>query len=1319
MYTIVIPTYNHCDDFLKPCLESIIKFTSDFEVIVVANGCVDNTREYLNKLCLADSRFKMIWSDEGLGYTKATNLGIKAATKEYIILLNNDTVLLEQPVDTWVNMLVEPFKNDKQAGITGPVKFSWQCGGLQREAMAFWLVMIKREVFNTIGILDEIFSPGMGEDGDFCIRAVESGYKLISVPNDVTGGFESGIVNFGFPIWHAGNGTFADQVETKNEIIARNNIILSDMFGIGDYFTPSGYKTNSVKFFDDTPNNDGFQREVYQKARQIAFQSGYMKILDIGCGSAFKLKTYFEGFNTIGVDLPETVAWLKDKYPNDKWVSLDLSKNELHWQLIQEFDLVICSDVIEHIVDPDYLIRLLQKLKYKKLVISTPDRFLIEQRGASRLGPPQNPHHVREWNKREFARYLENSGFTIEEHYISNIEQVTQVAVCSLRPIEISIVMPTYNHFDDAFKPGIDALLAVTNLSNKEVIVVANGCKPDDMTRTYLEKLGGRIRYIWIKEPAGYIGAVNDGIDASLGKYIVLIDNDSHLMSQQPDQWIHILQKPFFDFPDVGATSPFANEYEDMGFVLHSGCTMYDAKLLRDIGKFDQIYMPGYFSDSDVAMKIWKAGYRCVEVPNDRADKNYEGGMFSINFPVVHTGQVQTMDKNADIEILKKNREILYSRYGKKNMTEFKKEDSLGAKSNKEIREYLTLIGDHEEAKFFKPRYSIIIPTYNHREDLLQPCLESIVKYSNMADIEVIVVANGCTDDTKAYCESLDYVQLIWRDEPIGYTAATNLGIKASIGDFVLLLNNDTELLPQTHNQWLDMIVAPFSDPEVGLSGPLMLHDDYADFDVIIFFCAMIRREVFDKIGILDEIFSPGGGEDIDFAVRASQAGYKIVATTPTTFSSTNVGGVPIWHKDNQTFKAIPEYTNHIVKRNGLINCKRYNKNIKLNLGSGGVPYKGYLSVDKYDKRAHVDMDITKLDFDDNSVTEILASHVFEHLNPYHSIAILQDWLRVLKPGGKLIMEMPDIEGLCKRFVTASTGERYGILNAIYGSVNTTDVGGPDNITSPHLFGWWRQSLWDHLSNAGFTDIQFMEEQIPHPETNLRVEAKKPGGAPVYKIDRESLKAQEPHTYTELFEVDSYKLVDSEIRGKIVIDVGANLGMFSLRCVELGARLIYAIEAQPIIYQLGLLNNIKNFPMIVALNAAVWDKDGETVTILNEHVGSKVKTSGEGEKVNTITLKSLVENVPDTDMVLKLDCEGSEFNILMGSELSIIRKFAVIHIEVHGDTNENPAFKDVKVVHDRLTEFGYKMISMMPVMWYGTDGETKEIGVYVEKWVRV
>lgn len=1052
-YSIVIPTYNHCSDLLKPCLESIAKYTdlSTAEVIVVANGCVDDTREYVESL---GGSFKLVWVDGAVGYTKATNLGIDASRGEYVVLLNNDTVLLPQPVNHWLQLLEEPFTKDGKIGITGPMKFSWDCGGIQREAMAFWLVMVPRKLFGALGPLDEIFSPGMGEDGDFSIRAVEAGYKLVSVPHDQSFEFSKGPSSTPFPIWHKGNGTFGDDDAAKNAAIMRNNKILNYRWGME-----------------------------------------------------------------------------------------------------------------------------------------------------------------------------------------------------SKKQIDITIIMPTAHNFEKALKPGLEALLAYTDLGNKEIIVVANGAPP--AARQLLNEHSDRISYIWSDEATGVVKAYNAGIERSRGKWIVLIDDDSHLMPQAVDTWINILQKPFLTEERVGASGPFAHQYEDLGFILHSGCTMYDGDLLRKL-KFDEAYNPGYFSDPDVSMRIWREGYRCVEVPEHNPNKPYVNNTFVVQFPVVHLGTVQTMDKNRDIEILKRNRDLLYMRHSRKSITPSLKEmfdyycekvidlnehmptlrryaqecdhitefgtrfvvstygfmagkpkklitydivphpniwkaDHIAKENNIEFafmerntleveieptdllfidtahnyrqikgelalhaskaRKYIIChdtvsFGYHDEdgspgglmpaiTEFLEansqwrvkenytncngllvmeriapdpitvnvlgagaPKYSIVIPTYNHCEDLLKPCIESIKRYSNLDNLEVIVVANGCVDGTRAYVDSLgSWAKLIWVDEAIGYTKATNLGIKAARGEYVVLLNNDTELLAQPVDQWLHMLEEPLKQPDTGLSGPLQLYDRYAASWVLIFFCVMVKRSLFNQIGLLDEIFTPGGGEDIDFTVRANLAGYKSVCITETHFSreaGTNVGQFPIWHKDNRTFRDISEYSKVIVKRNGLINCKRYNKDIKLNLGAGGIEYEGYLSLDKYDARAHITMDIEKLDFDDSSVSEILASHVFEHLNPYHALDILREWRRVLKPGGKLIMEMPDIEQLCKRFVSANTGERYGILNAIYGSVNTTGVGGPDNITSPHLFGWWPQSLWDHLSNAGFTDIVFMDEQIPHPESNLRVEAKKP-----------------------------------------------------------------------------------------------------------------------------------------------------------------------------------------------------------------------------------
>jgi hypothetical protein len=200
-----------------------------------------------------------------------------------------------------------------------------------------------------------------------------------------------------------------------------------------------------------------------------------------------------------------------------------------------------------------------------------------------------------------------------------------------------------------------------------------------------------------------------------------------------------------------------------------------------------------------------------------------------------------------------------------------------------------------------------------------------------------------------------------------------------------------------------------------------------------------------------------------------------------------------IYHKNNQTFKDIEEYTRFIIKKNGLVNAKKYNKNLKLNLGSGGIEYPGFLSVDLNDRRANIIMDITKLDFPENSVSEMIAIHVLEHLSPYIVLDTLKLWNKILKPGGKLTMELPDLESLCRRYVEANTGERYGLANCIYGSVNTTSEGEPSDITSPHLFGWDKQQIADQLWNAGFTRIEFMPERFPHPEPpNMSVDAYKP-----------------------------------------------------------------------------------------------------------------------------------------------------------------------------------------------------------------------------------
>ena len=220
-YSIIIPTYNHLDDLLKPCIESIIKYTNlnnETELIVVANGCKDKTSEYMGNL---PKSLNIIFLDfkEALGYTKATNEGIKIAKGEFVILLNNDTKLLEQEKNQWLLMLREPFDLAYKMAVTGPLLLDSTGTRPGQKFVVFFCAMIKKSLFNELGLLDEIFTPGGGEDTDFCLKAIDKGYIIAEVG-----------LGFQFPIFHLAEGTMHDNKPEWDKIIKRNSEILHNRY---------------------------------------------------------------------------------------------------------------------------------------------------------------------------------------------------------------------------------------------------------------------------------------------------------------------------------------------------------------------------------------------------------------------------------------------------------------------------------------------------------------------------------------------------------------------------------------------------------------------------------------------------------------------------------------------------------------------------------------------------------------------------------------------------------------------------------------------------------------------------------------------------------------------------------------------------------------------------------------------------------------------------------------------------------------------------------------------------------------------------------
>ena len=193
-----------------------------------------------------------------------------------------------------------------------------------------------------------------------------------------------------------------------------------------NYFIQLNYKSRSkYTHFSDLENEDKWQLEVYLHALGLMKKHDFKKVIDIGCGSGYKLMHYLHEYKTLGLELKENLKFLRKKYPERKWALSDFDSEKKF-----KADVVICSDVIEHLVDPNLLIDFIKRISFKYLVISTPDRELVyEESSEFRDGPPRNPAHVREWNFKEFAEYI-SSHFEVIDHRVTNLKQSTQMIIC-------------------------------------------------------------------------------------------------------------------------------------------------------------------------------------------------------------------------------------------------------------------------------------------------------------------------------------------------------------------------------------------------------------------------------------------------------------------------------------------------------------------------------------------------------------------------------------------------------------------------------------------------------------------------------------------------------------------------------------------------------------------------------------------------------------------------------------------------------------------------------------------------------------------------
>ncbi|MGD8396193.1 MAG: class I SAM-dependent methyltransferase [Candidatus Eiseniibacteriota bacterium] len=165
--------------------------------------------------------------------------------------------------------------------------------------------------------------------------------------------------------------------------------------------------------------SESYQFPVDAYAARLARRHRASCIVDIGCGTGRKLRTLHEAVpdaRIIGIDQPPAIDFCRREYDFGDWVVADLESPGPPPAGVTA-DLIVCSDVIEHLLDPDALLAYITAMSNDETltVLSTPEWDRL--RGPDSLSPG-NSQHIREWNRAELGAYLDQSGFEVVSHIL-------------------------------------------------------------------------------------------------------------------------------------------------------------------------------------------------------------------------------------------------------------------------------------------------------------------------------------------------------------------------------------------------------------------------------------------------------------------------------------------------------------------------------------------------------------------------------------------------------------------------------------------------------------------------------------------------------------------------------------------------------------------------------------------------------------------------------------------------------------------------------------------------------------------------------------
>tara|TARA_Y100000588_G_scaffold148864_2_gene162868 strand:+ start:517 stop:1608 length:1092 start_codon:yes stop_codon:yes gene_type:complete len=198
--SMIVPVHNRLD-CTREFLDSLLQTTQahNFELIIIDDASSDGSKEFLDQL--RDNRIQLIRNKEQQGYAKSINLGVKSATGEFLVLLNNDLVF----TDGWLEPMLQCYEEKLRVGTVGNIQKNIFTRSIDHAGIIFDLIgrpdhfgknfpflfpfdyrefpavtaacmVIKRSLFTSLNGFDEAFLNG-GEDVDLCLRLGEKGLR--------------------------------------------------------------------------------------------------------------------------------------------------------------------------------------------------------------------------------------------------------------------------------------------------------------------------------------------------------------------------------------------------------------------------------------------------------------------------------------------------------------------------------------------------------------------------------------------------------------------------------------------------------------------------------------------------------------------------------------------------------------------------------------------------------------------------------------------------------------------------------------------------------------------------------------------------------------------------------------------------------------------------------------------------------------------------------------------------------------------------------------------------------------------------------------